>query len=275
MPSRTSLPAVVAAGPGAARPSVRTLVANVRFADVDHGRRVLMVSSGDAGEGKSSIAISLALSLAEDGSSVLLVDADLRRPSIARVTGLGVGRPDEPARRRRGPGGHRAPLDAPQPLRAAERRPAREPRRAAVLRAARRRDRRPAHALRLRRDRHCADPPAERPALALARGGRRARRRPGAQDPHLAAAPDGRQVRAGRGGRHRHRAQRRQAAWAQRLLRQRLPGRRPRRVHARARVPGRPGRRGDRGGCGGRGRAVDRGAAETRAVEDADRRMRP
>lgn len=89
VPSRTSLPAVVAAGPGS-RPSesVRTLVANVRFADVDHGRRVLMVSSGDAGEGKSSIAISLALSLAEDGSSVLLVDADLRRPSIARVTGL-------------------------------------------------------------------------------------------------------------------------------------------------------------------------------------------
>ena len=40
------------------------------------------------GEGKSSVALGLALSLAESNDRVLLIDADLRRPSVADYTGL-------------------------------------------------------------------------------------------------------------------------------------------------------------------------------------------
>ena len=88
-PGRTSLLKAVTSAPGD-RPaeSVRTLLANLRFADVDHKHQVLLISSGDASEGKSSVATSMAISLAEGGAEVLLIDGDLRRPTIATITGL-------------------------------------------------------------------------------------------------------------------------------------------------------------------------------------------
>ena len=88
-PARTSLLKSVTSTPGD-RPaeSVRTLLANLRFADIDHKHQVLLISSGDASEGKSSVATSMAVSLAEGGAKVLLIDGDLRRPTIATITGL-------------------------------------------------------------------------------------------------------------------------------------------------------------------------------------------
>lgn len=49
---------------------------------------VVQITSATSGCGKSSIAASLSRSLAEMGKRVLLVDADLRRPSLARVFGV-------------------------------------------------------------------------------------------------------------------------------------------------------------------------------------------
>jgi Mrp family chromosome partitioning ATPase/capsular polysaccharide biosynthesis protein len=50
--------------------------------------RTLLVGSGVPGEGKSTVVRDLALVCAEAGESVLIIDADLRRPSIARVLGV-------------------------------------------------------------------------------------------------------------------------------------------------------------------------------------------
>lgn len=68
--------------------SVRQTAAALKFVDMEGTRRLLLVSSASASEGKSSVAVALSLTLADVGHRVLLVDADLRRPSIAELTGL-------------------------------------------------------------------------------------------------------------------------------------------------------------------------------------------
>ena len=59
----------------------------LRYADTkqDH---VIMVSSATGGEGKTTLATQLALSLARTGRSTVLVDFDLRRPSFDEVFGV-------------------------------------------------------------------------------------------------------------------------------------------------------------------------------------------
>jgi len=87
--SGRSLPATIRAhSSGNAAESVRSIVANLRFANVDGKTKVLLVTSGTSGEGKSSISVSLAQIMAEQGAKVLLVDADLRRASVDRLTQL-------------------------------------------------------------------------------------------------------------------------------------------------------------------------------------------
>lgn len=68
--------------------TVRQTTAALKFVDMDAEHRVLIISSADAGEGKSSTSVGLALTLAEVGSRVLLIEADMRRPSIATITGI-------------------------------------------------------------------------------------------------------------------------------------------------------------------------------------------
>lgn len=62
--------------------SYRTLRSNVQFASVDNPNISVLVTSTTPGEGKSVTASNLAVALALDGKRVILVDADLRRPTI-------------------------------------------------------------------------------------------------------------------------------------------------------------------------------------------------
>jgi succinoglycan biosynthesis transport protein ExoP len=73
--------------------AVRRLRTNLQFIDIGNRSKSIVISSSIPGEGKSTIAINLAVSLADAGARVILVDADLRRPSIAEYLGIegGVG----------------------------------------------------------------------------------------------------------------------------------------------------------------------------------------
>ncbi|WP_249666169.1 polysaccharide biosynthesis tyrosine autokinase [Nocardioides faecalis] len=66
----------------------RVLRTNLQFVDVDKQRRVFVITSAVPGEGKTSTAVNLAISLAQGGSKTLLVEADLRRPRAAQKLGL-------------------------------------------------------------------------------------------------------------------------------------------------------------------------------------------
>ncbi|MGW0827671.1 polysaccharide biosynthesis tyrosine autokinase [Streptomyces sp. NPDC002845] len=81
-------PLVVAAAHSKRAEAFRKLRTNLRFAQVDDSPRTIMVTSSVPGEGKTSTAMNLALSLAEAGVSVCLVDCDLRRPCVAKTFGL-------------------------------------------------------------------------------------------------------------------------------------------------------------------------------------------
>jgi capsular exopolysaccharide synthesis family protein len=68
--------------------SFRQLRTNLQFTDVDHGVRVVVVTSSFANEGKSTVATNLAIVFAESGDRVLLIEADLRKPRVADYLGL-------------------------------------------------------------------------------------------------------------------------------------------------------------------------------------------
>jgi len=63
----------------------RTLRSNIHFAQVDHPARTFVVTSAGAGEGKSMTTANVAAVFAQAGQEVLLIDADLRRPSLHRI----------------------------------------------------------------------------------------------------------------------------------------------------------------------------------------------
>lgn len=67
--------------------AVKTVRTGILLSGIDHPKKTLLVTSSVPGEGKSTVAINLALAHAQT-KRVLLIDADMRRPSIAKVLGL-------------------------------------------------------------------------------------------------------------------------------------------------------------------------------------------
>ncbi|MFP7365036.1 polysaccharide biosynthesis tyrosine autokinase [Corynebacterium callunae] len=68
--------------------SYRTLRTNLQFLNVDQDSSVFIISSANPGEGKSTTSVNLALALAEAGSRVALVEADLRLPRVSKYLGV-------------------------------------------------------------------------------------------------------------------------------------------------------------------------------------------
>jgi len=68
--------------------SFRQLRTNLQFANISGKARTILITSSLPGEGKSTTAINLAISLAKAGQAVCLVDADLRRPTVNEYLGL-------------------------------------------------------------------------------------------------------------------------------------------------------------------------------------------
>lgn len=66
----------------------RKLRTNLQFLSVDSPPRVIVLTSSVPSEGKSTTAINLALALAEGERNVVLVDGDMRRPTLAKYLDL-------------------------------------------------------------------------------------------------------------------------------------------------------------------------------------------
>ena len=68
--------------------AIRSIRTALRYSDVDNPPKVVLITSSLAGEGKTVFAGSLARSVARSGGKSLLVDCDLRRPSVAKLLGV-------------------------------------------------------------------------------------------------------------------------------------------------------------------------------------------
>lgn len=68
--------------------SMRLLRTNLEFASASGDLRKLVVTSPVAGEGKSTVVANLGIVMAQNGLRTVIIDADLRKPSQARIFGV-------------------------------------------------------------------------------------------------------------------------------------------------------------------------------------------
>ena len=64
--------------------SYRSLRTNIQYSSIDKQVKTLVVTSSNAGEGKSTVAGNLAYTFFQSGKRVLIIDCDLRKPSLHR-----------------------------------------------------------------------------------------------------------------------------------------------------------------------------------------------
>lgn len=63
----------------------RVIRTNLQFASLDNPLKTIVVTSSSPGEGKSTTITNLAVTFAQTGSKVLLIDADLRKPQLNKM----------------------------------------------------------------------------------------------------------------------------------------------------------------------------------------------
>ncbi len=66
----------------------RTLRTSIGFASTNRNMKLILVTSATPGEGKSTVAANLAMVMAQAGNKVLIVDADLRKPTQHHKFGI-------------------------------------------------------------------------------------------------------------------------------------------------------------------------------------------
>lgn len=65
--------------------AIRLIRNKIEYSTAKNHQKVIMVTSALAGEGKSTVAVNLALSMAQNGKRVVLMDCDLRHPSDREI----------------------------------------------------------------------------------------------------------------------------------------------------------------------------------------------
>lgn len=63
----------------------RTIRTNIQFSMVDKNLKTLMITSAGPGAGKSTISANLAVTFAMQGKKVILIDADMRKPTVHKT----------------------------------------------------------------------------------------------------------------------------------------------------------------------------------------------
>jgi len=67
--------------------SFRSIRTALMFGDVGKGLKSILVTSPTPSEGKTLVSVNMAIALAQTGKKVLVIDADLRKPRLAKVLG--------------------------------------------------------------------------------------------------------------------------------------------------------------------------------------------